>query len=673
MFLKKRLIVLFLMVTVMKVNGEVIQQSDIDGVIKTLVSTHGEESRTRIENGVLQVASFWQGDDGSVDDFASFCSTFFIADSMKWIAVFQRLERNFEILLGHAHEVNRNLSMPLELDMGAVYPIDYLFAEYDPFAHFRSDMFRSKIAFVVLLNFPLVPLEEKLVKGGTWNREQWAFARLAELFSSRIPSEVVQARSKAYVQADDYIANYNIHMHNIVTSEGQRLFPENLVLITHWGLRDELKSQYAKSDGLVRQEMIYTIMQRIITQEIPAIVIDNENILWNPLENRVYRDDESVEFETEANVRYRKWLDVFKAEQLHDRYSPLWPSKIDRRFLRDREIPEQQVESLLTSVLENPVAFQTAELIAERLGRSLRPFDIWYDGFKSRSNINEKELDALVKKQYPTIEAFQNDIPRILRFLDFSDEKADYLASKITVDPSRGAGHATGAMRRDDNAHLRTRIPETGMTYKGYNIAIHELGHNVEQVLSLNEMDYYMLSGVPNNAFTEAFAFVFQSRDLPILGVARQDTLVEMYNVLDTYWSTCEIASVGLVDMRAWHWLYDHPNADAQEFKKAVIDIAREVWNQYWAPIMGVQDSIILAIYSHMIAYGLYIPDYALGQIIMYQIEQFLKDSNIGEQMESMCKLGRLTPDVWMTAAVGEPISAEPMIAGAKEALARLR
>ena len=43
-----------------------------------------------------------------------------------------------------------------------------------------------------------------------------------------------------------------------------------------------------------------------------------------------------------------------------------------------------------------------------------------------------------------------------------------------------GAPH--GAAMRSDNAHLRTRVPESGMTYKGFNIAIHELGHNVEQV-----------------------------------------------------------------------------------------------------------------------------------------------------------------------------------------------
>ena len=61
------------------------------------------------------------------------------------------------------------------------------------------------------------------------------------------------------------------------------------------------------------------------------------------------------------------------------------------------------------------------------------------------------------------------------------------------------------------------------MNYKGYNIAVHELGHNVEQTFSLNEVDSTLLQGVPNTAFTEALAFVFQAHDLELLGLAKPD------------------------------------------------------------------------------------------------------------------------------------------------------
>ena len=40
---------------------------------------------------------------------------------------------------------------------------------------------------------------------------------------------------------------------------------------------------------------------------------------------------------------------------------------------------------------------------------------------------------------------------------------------------------------------------------------------------------------------------------------------------LDTFWGAYEIMGVSLVDMQAWHWLYDHPQAGPGELKQAVI------------------------------------------------------------------------------------------------------
>ena len=114
---------------------------------------------------------------------------------------------------------------------------------------------------------------------------------------------------------------------------------------------------------------------------------------------------------------------------------------------------------------------------------------------------------------------------------------------------------------REAKARLRTRVGAEGMDYKGYNIAVHEMGHNVEQVISLNDVDHYFLEGVPNTAFTEAFAFVFQSRDLDLLGLdTPKDAGTESLKALHDFWQTCEIACVSLVDMAAWHWMYDHPD-----------------------------------------------------------------------------------------------------------------
>ena len=49
--------------------------------------------------------------------------------------------------------------------------------------------------------------------------------------------------------------------------------------------------------------------------------------------------------------------------------------------------------------------------------------------------------------------------------------------------------------------------------------------------------------------------------------------------------------------------------------------IAREVWNEYFAPVFGARDVTLLAIYSHTINNMLYLPDYPLGHMIALQVE----------------------------------------------------
>jgi hypothetical protein len=654
-----------------------ITEATITSAVEQLAEAHGEEFRMRIQQGVRQVAGMWREEDGNADEFTQFCSQQFISDPDLLDQTFMRFQQNLMLIDGYMTEMNRNLNVPLQLDTGPILPVDYLFGEYAPYAHVSEDLFRTRLAFVALLNFPLSTLEERLEKGTDWSRRQWAEARLAKMFSTRVPAEAGQAVAAAYTTADSYISSYNIVMHNVVTEGGTRLFPEGLTLISHWGLRDELKAQYAKADGLPRQKLIHRIMEKIIAQEIPAAAINNPDVDWYIDENVVVPAGTSSEgaqpAAREDDTRYEMWLKVFQAERRIDPFQPESPTHIARRFNDDREVPENEVEQLLTGILSSPLIQETAELIRQRLGRDLEPFDIWYTGFKSRPPLTEEQLDRIVGKKYPTVEAFEKDIPNILVKLGFERSKAAYLAEKITVDASRGAGHAMGAGRLVDNAHLRTRVPESGMNYKGYNIAVHELGHNVEQVMSFQMMDYTLLRGVPNTAFTEGFAFVFQSRDLDLLGQKVKDPLAAASNVLDVFWSTYEIAGVALVDMRTWRWMYEHPAATPAQLHQEVIRIASEVWNEFYAPVLGMKDQPLLAIYSHMIDAGLYTPDYPLGHIIAFQIEQYLEKKNLAAEMERMCTIGNVSPDLWMRTAVGAPISIQPMLDAARSALDKLR
>ena len=222
---------------------------------------------------------------------------------------------------------------------------------------------------------------------------------------------------------------------------------------------------------------------------------------------------------------------------------------------------------------------------------------------------------------------------------------------------------------KSDVAHLRTRIGEEGMDYKGYNIAVHEFGHNVEQTITLHNVDYYMLNGVPNTAFTEAIAFLFQARDLELLGVQADESGKQHMLALNNLWSAYEIMGVSLVDMNVWKWMYDHPNATKEELKEAVLSIAKDVWNKYYADLLGEKDSPILAIYSHMISSPLYLSAYPIGILIHFQIEQYIQDKNLAEEITRMLEQGRVTPQIWMKGAVGEELSNDPLLNASEKAL----
>jgi hypothetical protein len=333
------------------------------------------------------------------------------------------------------------------------------------------------------------------------------------------------------------------------------------------------------------------------------------------------------------------------------------------------EIPQADVEALFVELVSSPQVKMAGELISKRLGRPLEPFDIWYNGFKSRSALNEEELNKITRSKYPDSKAFEKDLPNILVKLGFPKDSATAIASKITVDAARGSGHAWGAEMRTDRARLRTRIGNQGMDYKGYNIAIHEFGHNVEQTISLYNMDYYILHGVPNTAFTEALAFLFQHRDLELLGLKQDDPMGAHLAALDNLWSNYEIMGVSLVDMRVWKWLYENPGATATQLKEAVITIATDVWNSYYSPVFGVSDSPILAIYSHMIDNPLYLSAYPVGHLIQFQIEEYMEGKKLADEVYRMYTLGMLVPQVWMKQAVGNPVSIQPTLIAADEAL----
>lgn len=649
-----------------------------------LAAKYGEAQRERARRGATQMSRFWRAEDGDSVVFASFALEHFAGTQPAIDTLFIRFERLLEQVDGHMQEISREFATQTDVESGSIQPYDRLFAGYNPAAHVSEDMFDNKLAFTVLLNFPLTTLSQRLTEGRTWTRRQWAEARLAQRFSRRIPGDVNLAISKAVADADGYIAGYNIWMHHLVDDRGNRLFPPKLRLLSHWNLRDEIKANYGDAKtGLAKQRLIQRVMERIVTQTIPAVVVENPAVDWNPFTNTVrsaaVSDSDKpaasgqVSAAPEPDTRYEKLLNIFNAVRQADPFSPTAPTLIARRFEENREIPEERVRAMLEQIVSSPLVPRIAKLIQTRLGRPLEPFDIWYNGFRPRSKYDQAELDRVVAERYPTAEAYRRDMPRMLEQLGFAKDRAQFLGGNIMVDPARGSGHAMGAAMRSAKPHLRTRVEKTGMNYKGYNIAVHEMGHNVEQTLSLNDIDHTLLQGVPNTAFTEALAFVFQGRDVELLGLAQPDASTDAMRTINDFWAAYEIAGVGLVDMGVWHWMYDNPTSTPEQLKEATLRIARNIWNRHYAPHFGKRDVVLLGVYSHMIANILYLPDYSIGYMIARQIEEKMRTAGaIGPEFERMAKFGSLAPDLWMENATGAPVGPEALLRATERALQQI-
>ena len=189
----------------------------------TDIQAKGVTNTTAIETGVRQVAHLWQSQDGTDSEFQEFCVKNYITDPEQKQQVFQKVSHYFEALWGHFNEITLQLQLNLHQDNGPLHDIDPMFGAYSPGSHLINDFYNNKIGFIIALNFPEVPLQDKEKLGN--DRMAWAYARLGDVFTQRVPAELIQAGVKAESDADVYISSYNIYMGHVLNAKGQKLFP----------------------------------------------------------------------------------------------------------------------------------------------------------------------------------------------------------------------------------------------------------------------------------------------------------------------------------------------------------------------------------------------------------------------------------------------------------------
>lgn len=641
----------------------------IDAAVSSLVQLHGEGARSAAAAGVRRIAALWRDDDGPAEAFIDFCRTQFIADPDRRDLLVGRLETAIGALGGHLSEIRRTLRRGTDLRSEGVDALDGVLATFDPAPDLSDQLYRQKLAFAALLNLHKPDLAEMLRDGGQWTTRQWLEARIAQSFGARIPAALNDRARQVRHQANLFVSEFHVPVGTLVDATGRRWFEPGRKLIAHWLIREQVRACEGDPDGLPRQRALMHVMKRHIDGTIPVEVRQGSTTQdWDAERNTLAGAPARA---VAGPERYAVLREQFHLARAFDAYHPEHPTAIARKFELEREIPETVVERLLEDLLESPVRTDLSALLRERLGRPLEAHDIYFDDPGGRGT--GAELDRAVDAAFPDEKAFERALPDVLRGLGFSPSDADFLGGRIRVEIARGAGHAVRPGMPEYPAWLRTSRLERSFGWDGFDTGMHELGHNLEQLISTNHVASPLLRGVPNTACTEAFAFLYQSLGGRVLGVDRDGDAEAAFDrqAIETMLSACQIAGPSLLELRLWRWMYAHPDATVEAIRDTTLSIAADLWSRFYGPHFGPDPYHTLAAYQHMIAYPLYLPDYPLGHIISQQIRSFLRGRDVAAETLRICAIGRRTPDAWMKEAVGQGVSIEPMVRAARDAIGR--
>ena len=636
----------------------------------SLLAAHGDAHRAAIEAGVRRVSERWSDKDGDAKAFEEFCTKHFVSDPVQRVRLLARLEKALEQIDGHLYEMRRTLRRHHDL-RGDEFPgVDDILAQFDPSPDLTEQLYKQKIAHLCLLNFPRPTLATMLAAGAAWDDAGWAATRVAQHFGPRIPVDLADRARRTSFESGKFVSHFHVPVGGMVDANGKRWFEADRKLIAHWLVREEIKAGYGDPDGLAKQRALSWVMARHIDGTIPKRVMSGEEKRdWNPEKNTVAGGDCG---ELLGLERYEHWIANFRMAREFDPLYPDEPTAIARKFALEREMPESEVEQLMTDLLDAPVRKDLAAFVSRKLGRALEPFDIYFDDVVEAKPATE--MNAAVRKRFANVKELEAKLPEVLRELGFRGPDADFLGSRIKVEVCKGAGHAMRPYLEGYGAWLRTSSLDAELGWDGFDTAMHELGHNLEQLCSTYFVSRPALRGVPNTACTEAFAFLYQSLAKRVLGLedaAEADRQFAVDSVA-TMLSACQIAGPSLLELRAWRWLYANPTATPAALREEVLRIAADLWTRFYERDFGKDSYRILAAYQHMIAHPLYLPDYTLGHMMSHQIRSYMRGKDLAGETKRITSLGCLTPDLWMRRAVGAPVSPEPLARDAAAGLAHL-
>ena len=650
-------------------NESNITPQTITKVQQKLTKKFGDVCNERIKRGTSLVAKNWRESDGTDADYEKFCLDNFLNDSLL-NTNFERIQGNLEVGNGHLAKIGFKFNEGHDFTDTKEEAVDRFFRKSVP----RFDPYKEKLAYFVQLNFPHYTLSEKRQEGMNWDRKKWAMVRLGDLYDQNVDPDFKPEAADEVEAFQEYISHYFFRMDHISTPDGTYPFPDGTVLHCHFGLRDNLKQEYTREGGLARQEITGKVIEHILDGTVPVEFLNDTSTRWDPWKNKLYRMGPNgpveIEFQPEGLKRYAGLLAEFKNKSSRDKLYDDGSTYLTRTFNNAKFTPEE-IEGMIRKFLSDPVIVKVGKLMSQLLGRPLQPFDIWYSGFQSQAAFKADMLDALTRSKFPNPGALHDDLPAILTRMGFPNADAEYIGGHTHVRPIPSGGYSNQPPMRGDTALLTTVFNPDGLDYKAFRISMHELGHVVCGVYTTKNIDNFILADVPTAGITEGLAEMLAHMNTVGLGLP-QEGFEEQKQMLSlaTVWFLVDLGGQALTDIETWKWMYAHPDATPQQLKDAVLSISSGIWNEYYAEAFGgIRDQHILSIYDHFITGSLYLYNYFVGEVVMFQLYDAFMPDRLAEGLKTACKEGNTLPNLWMEHAVGEKISLDPILKTANKAV----
>jgi hypothetical protein len=632
-------------------NSNAAAQSALPLAKAALAKVFGANHAEDIARGVGFCARVWDWEKSDAPAFVEFCEKNYHPPGKARSRLLRRLDEIMHLVGGSFNVIAKTTRAGLDLADVELTPAEELFGAFAAGTHLDEDLRTFRVAALAQLNFGTDDLSPPRA------RAAWAARRLSRVGRTVIPADLSAEASMRGAEVDRFVSGFNLHLDKIEYADPSIRFPKDTVRISHWGLRDFMTGLNGQENALPRQRAIRDLLRRVVDGEIPKEAIDRPKARWRQRDGTILEDGAVRTATPMGPLRWEQFKKVYDVQRRIDPHT-IYGNMIDNKFKLEREIPEEKVVRILTDILSAPVAEKVARFVERRLGRPIEPHDIYFKSFQAGSKKAPLAFD--IRKRYPDAQSLTDAIPGILVRLGFSKPRAAWIGARIQVDNSRSAGHAWGPGTGHDVARLRVRVDRGGVNEEEFGVFMHELGHCTEQVLTSYEMDYKALWGVPNTAFTEGFAFTFQDQADFILG--RKVSVDADVTVMQRFWEVFEITGPALTEIRLFHWLYEHPEATAADMHAAIRRIGDKIWAEFYARIFGAEGYGLMAVYSHILWCSFYLADYSMGYVIAYQVRKFLATRKFAPEMERLCALGAIYPESWMKAAVGQAISAGPLL-----------